>query len=72
MGLLKALFGDYSQKEIKRVAFERCRKRILLIDHTKFFAHGTYRLASLSEYDLIATDQAPDEDLQVGNAKLVY
>ena len=68
----EVLERSLEQKEIKRVAFERCRKRILLIDHTKFFAHGTYRLASLSEYDLIATDQAPDEDLQVGNAKLVY
>ncbi|MBE7100526.1 MAG: DeoR/GlpR transcriptional regulator [Clostridiales bacterium] len=60
------------QKEIKRVAFEHCKKRVILIDHTKFEAHGTYRLAALSEYDLVVTDVAPPETLDVGNAKLVY
>ena len=60
------------QKEIKRVAFERCKKRVILFDHTKFEGHGTYRLADLSEYDLVATDVPPPEDLNVGNAKLIY
>ena len=60
------------QKEIKRAAFNRCKKRILLIDHTKFSAHGTYRLSSLSEYDLIVTDVEPPMSLEVGDAKLVY
>ena len=60
------------QKEIKRVAFERCKKRILLIDHTKFEAHGTYRLSDLKEYDLIATDREPPYEIDVGNAKFVY
>ncbi len=60
------------QKEIKRVAFERCKKRVLLIDHTKFDAHGTYRLAALSEYDLIVADSTPPEGLDVGNAKFIY
>ena len=60
------------QKEIKRVAFEHCKQRILLIDHTKFTAHGTYRLSHLSEYDLIATDTLPPYDIDVGNAKFVY
>ena len=60
------------QKEIKRVAFERCRYRILLIDHTKFSAQGTYRLSSLSDYNVVVTDTAPPEGLNVGMAKLVY
>ena len=60
------------QKEIKRVAFERCKKRILLIDHTKFTAHGTYRLSDLKEYDLIVTDTEPPYEIEVGNAKFVY
>lgn len=60
------------QKEIKRVAFEHCKKRVILIDHTKFEAHGTYRLAALAEYDLVVTDVAPPETLEVGNSKLVY
>ena len=49
------------QKEIKRAAFERCQKKILLIDHTKFTSHGTYRLCPLSDYDLVVTDVPPPE-----------
>ena len=60
------------QKEIKRVAFEHCKKRILLIDHTKFTANGTYRLSDLKEYDLIVTDTEPPYEIDVGNAKFVY
>lgn len=64
--------SSLEQKEIKRVAFERCKKRVLLIDHTKFGANATYRLSALSEYDLVVTDCPPPEPLEVGNAKLVY
>ena len=60
------------QKEIKRVAFEHCKKRILLIDHTKFTANGTYRLSALKEYDLIVTDTLPPYEIDVGNAKFIY
>ncbi len=64
--------SSLEQKEIKLVAFEHCRKRILLIDHTKFERHGTYRLSSLSDYDLIITDAPPPAELNVGNAQLIY
>jgi DeoR/GlpR family transcriptional regulator of sugar metabolism len=60
------------QKEIKRAAFLRCKKRILLIDHTKFSAHGTYRLAALSEYDLVATDAPPPADIDFNGVRLIY
>jgi len=60
------------QKEIKRVAFEHCKTRILLIDHTKFNAQGTYRLSVLKDYDLIVTDSPPPEPLDVGEAKLIF
>ena len=59
------------QKEIKRVAFEHCKKRILLIDHTKFEGAGTYRLSALKEYDLIVADTPPSYELDVGNAKFI-
>ncbi len=59
------------QKEIKRVAFEHCRYRILLIDHTKFESNGTYRLAALSDYDVIVTDRPPNEKIEVGSAKFI-
>lgn len=60
------------QKELKRVAFEHCKQRILLIDHTKFESQGIYRLADLSEYDVIVVDSPPPLPLEVGKAKLVY
>ncbi len=60
------------QKEIKQVAFKQCRKRVLLIDHTKFDRHGTYRLSALSDYDVVVTDCKPPVELDVGNAKFVY
>lgn len=60
------------QKEIKRAAFMRCKKKILLIDHTKFSSHGTYRLAALSDYDLVATDTAPPKENDLTGVKLIY
>ena len=57
------------QKEIKKVAFERCKKRILLVDHTKFNAYGTYRIADLADYDLVITDFAPPD---ADNEKISY
>ena len=60
------------QKEIKRTAFERCQKRILLVDHTKFGAFGTYRLADLSAYDLVVSDVPPPENVDLKNVKFIY
>ncbi|MBQ2702092.1 MAG: DeoR/GlpR transcriptional regulator [Clostridia bacterium] len=60
------------QKEIKRTAFSKCKSKILVVDHTKFGANGTYRTASLSDYDFVATDKAPPEDTDFGNVKFLY
>lgn len=73
-----AVIGDEAfersldQKEIKRAAFKRCKQKILLIDHTKFTAHGTYRLAALSDYDLVVTDDTPPAETDVGSVKWIY
>ncbi len=73
-----AVIGDATfersldQKEIKRAAFMRCKQKILLIDHTKFSAHGTYRLAALSDYDLVITDAPPPEGTELGGVKIIY
>ena len=48
------------QKELKRMAFKNSKMRVLIIDHTKFSAHGTYKLADLSEYDFVVTDKIPE------------
>lgn len=60
------------QKEIKLAAFERAEKHILLIDSTKFGAHGAYRLMSLEAYDFVATDGAPPENLKDKDIKFIY
>ena len=68
----EAFERSLDQKEIKRAAFKRCKKKILVVDHTKFSAHGTYRLSALSDYDLVVTDTIPPEGIDVGGAKLIY
>ena len=59
------------QKELKRMAFKNSKMRVLIIDHTKFGAHGTYRLASLSEYDFVVTDQVPEGTPGLENVKIL-
>ncbi len=59
------------QKELKRMAFKNSKMRVLIVDHTKFSAHGTYRLASLSEYDFVVADQIPEGTPGLENVKLL-
>ena len=73
-----AVLGDDSyersldQKELKRAAFDRSQKRVLLIDHTKFQSHGAYRTAKLKEYNLVVTDAPPPETLNGRNINFIY
>ncbi len=73
-----AVIGDevfetsLEQKEIKRVAIRHCQKKVLLIDHTKYDRHGTYRLASLADYDIVVSDAPPPREVDLGNAKFIY
>ncbi len=60
------------QKEIKRAAFERSQKRILLIDGTKFGAHGAYRLTSLEAFDFVAIDSPPPKELDGRDIHFIY
>ncbi|MBQ8319296.1 MAG: DeoR/GlpR transcriptional regulator [Clostridia bacterium] len=60
------------QKELKRVAFQRSKKRVLIIDHTKFDAHATYRLTSLDQYDAVISDAAPPHTEGLENVNLIY
>ena len=59
------------QKELKRMAFKRSKVRVLVIDHTKFGAHGTYRLADLDEYNFVVTDAIPDGINGLENVKFL-
>ena len=54
------------QKEIKAAALRRSKYRILLFDSTKYAEHGAYKLANLSDFNLIASDKAPTEELPLG------
>ena len=60
------------QKELKRAAFERSQKRVLLLDHTKFQSHGAYRLTKLEDYDLVVTDAPPPQELLDRDIKFIY
>lgn len=60
------------QREIKYAAFLRSRKRVLVADHFKFGAKGSYRVASLGDYDLVATDCAPPPALLEKNIPFLY
>ena len=42
--------------EVKRLAFERSDKRVLVVGGSKFKAKSLYRVAPLDSYDLICTD----------------
>lgn len=55
----EVLERSIEQKEIKRTAFLRSKKRMLLFDHTKWQERGTYFCAHLSDFDVIVTDEAP-------------
>lgn len=60
------------QKEIKLSAFERSQKHILLIDHTKFGAHGAYKTTELENYDFVVTDAPPPKELDGKGIKFIY
>ena len=57
-----AVIGDEAfersleQREIKRAAFERSKYKILVFDSTKHSADGPYRSFSLSDYDLVVSN----------------
>ena len=68
----EAFERSLDQKELKRIAMTRSARRILLVDSSKFSAHGTYRLAPLSAFDCVVTDVPPPDDLQGGNIRFSY
>lgn len=57
-----AVMGDevyessLEQKEIKLAAFKRSKKRILLVDPSKFSAKATHKLANLNDFDIVVTE----------------
>ncbi len=69
----KAAFErSLDQKEIKRAAFLRSAKKILVVDHTKFSANASYRLTGLEEFDCVATDAPPPAEFDDGKIPFVY
>lgn len=68
----EAFERSLDQKELKRVAFQKSKVRVLVIDHTKFEAHGTYRLKGLEEYDFVVTDTPPPALPNSDKIKFIY
>lgn len=52
----EVLERSLEQKEIKQVAFNRSKKRILLLDSSKIDQPATYKSGTLSDYDLVVMD----------------
>lgn len=44
------------QREIKLAVFQRSKKRILLVDSSKFSAKATHKLANLESFDFVITE----------------
>lgn len=67
----EALDRSIEQREIKRAAMLRSKKKILLADHTKFGFPSPYKIADLADYDFVVTD-APPLDGHFENVNLIY
>ena len=52
------------QREIKRIAHNNSAFHILLLDNTKLSGQGTYLVAPLSRYEVVALDSYADDDLE--------
>ena len=48
--------------ETKRAMFEAAQRRILMADHAKFEQRALYRLADLSEFDIVIVDDQVDAE----------
>jgi DeoR/GlpR family transcriptional regulator of sugar metabolism len=59
-------------RELKQMAFKKSKRRILLVDHTKFNEQGTYCTAKLKDYDVVITDCKPPEDVDLDGVNIVY
>lgn len=59
-------------RELKQMAFKKSKRRILLVDHTKFNEQGTYCTAKLKDYDVVITDCKPPEDVNLDGVNIVY
>lgn len=51
--------SNLEDTEVKRVLIERARRRILVVDHSKFERVALAMVAPLSAIDVLVTDQAP-------------
>lgn len=56
----EVLEHSLEQKEIKKTAFMRSNKHILLFDSSKYMGSGSYKVASLDEYEYVFTDKIPE------------
>lgn len=47
----------------RKVLFDRAKDTILLIDHSKFYQSGFFKINNLKQYKTIISDKLPDEKL---------
>ena len=54
----EALERSLEQKEIKAAALARSKHKILVFDNSKYDANGIHKIADLSEFDAVVTNEA--------------
>ena len=48
--------SSLEQKEIKYAALKRSKKKILLVDSSKFSSKATHKVASLEDFDMVISE----------------
>ena len=59
------------QSKIKQKALQNSDKKILVVDNSKFFTSGSFKVASLSEFNYVVTDKKPSEKF-LENGYFIY
>ncbi|MGT2811675.1 DeoR/GlpR family DNA-binding transcription regulator [Streptococcus minor] len=54
---------SFSQALAKKSIIDRSKETILLIDHSKFYQSGFFKINNLAQYKTIISDKLPDEKL---------
>jgi DeoR/GlpR family transcriptional regulator of sugar metabolism len=47
---------DINRMKMKKIAFERATKSILLVDSSKFYSKSLYKILNINDLDVVITD----------------
>ena len=52
---------DINRMKMKKIAFERATKSILLVDSSKFYSKSLYKILNINDLDVVITDFDPKD-----------